>query len=145
MFLFIYGSYMNPKYLREKNIDFINSCKAIMNGYNICFSTKTYDWRQAMIDIEEKNYSSVEGVLYELTDEAMQLFHDLEKVAAKEYERIFVDINVGKGPNVDAYTYISTKKDGYFRPSDEYMNVIIEGAELNGLSNDYLEYLMALK
>ena len=113
MFLFVYGPYMNPKYLREKNIDFISSCKAILNGYKSCFSTRTDDWGQAMIDIEEKNYSSVDGVLYELTDEAaMLLLRDFEKTAAKEYEKILVDINVGKGPNVDAYTYISTKKNG---------------------------------
>ena len=58
-------------------------------------------------------------------------------------EKILVDINVGKGSNIDAYTYISTRKDGYFRPSDEYMNVIIEGAKLNGLSNDYLASLIS--
>jgi cation transport regulator ChaC len=141
MFVFVYGSSMNPKYLKEKNVDFINACKAIMNGYNICFSTKTDDWRQAMIDIEEKNYSSVEGVLYEVTDEAMQLFDDLENVSTEEHDKIFVDINVGKGPNVDAYTYICRRKDGHFRPSDKYMDVLVEGAELNGLSSNYIKSL----
>jgi hypothetical protein len=113
MLLFVYGPYVSPKYLSEKSIDFISSCKAILNGYKSYLSTRTDDWGQAMIDIEEKNYSSVEGVLYELTDEAaMLMLHDFEKTVAKEYERILVDINVGKGPNVDAYTYISTKKVG---------------------------------
>jgi len=142
MLLFVYGPYMNPKYLIDKGINFNNApLKALLYGYEICFSTKTCDWKSAMIDIKEKKDGKVEGVLYDISDETINFFDDLENVNGGKHSRINVLVETIAGLSAPAYTYFSPVKDGNFHPSPEYIDLIIEGAQLNKLSPDYIDFI----
>jgi gamma-glutamylcyclotransferase (GGCT)/AIG2-like uncharacterized protein YtfP len=139
MLLFVYGPYMNPKYLLERGVSISNARRAILKGYDLCFSTRTGDWKCAMIDLKEAKDKKVEGVLYEIDDSTMSIFDHHEKVGEGKHQRIEVDVETEGDPNIKAYTFICPKKEGDFIPSQEYLNVILEGARLNKLSKEYIE------
>jgi hypothetical protein len=64
----------------------------------------------------------------------LKIFDDLEKLPEGEHERIQVIVETQKGELEHVYTYICPHKEGYFRPSKEYIDLIVEGALINKLS-----------
>ncbi len=141
MCLFVYGPYMNPKYLYERGIEIISSKRVFLRDYDICFSTKTNDWKNAMIDIIESEGNKVEGVLYGIDYDSMKIFDELEKLSAGKHQKINVEIETENGSIIEAQTFISTKKEGNYKPSKKYIDIIIEGAKINNLSSQHIEYL----
>ena len=132
---------MNPKYLKEKGIAYKSAYAAILYDHGICFSTKTNDWKIAMIDLVEKKGENIEGVLYDVSDDVIKVFDGLEKVSDNKHNRIKVKVKSKDGNIYEADTFISSRKDGDFIPSKEYIDVIIGGAQINGLSGKYIDYL----
>jgi gamma-glutamylcyclotransferase (GGCT)/AIG2-like uncharacterized protein YtfP len=132
--LFVYGPYMNPKYLDMHGIKYLRSQKAILLDYDICFSSKIDNWKFALIDIIEKIGHRVEGVVYEIDSNALQILDQLEEISEKRHDRIEVGIIAEGGQVSKAYTYVCPTKEGRFRPSKEYIDIIIEGANINNLS-----------
>ena len=132
---------MDPKYLNERGMAYKSAHAAILCDYGICFSTRTNDWKIAMIDLVEKKGGSIEGVVYDISDDAIRVFDDLEKVADNNHRRIKVRVKSKEGNIYDAETFISSKRDGEFKPSKEYIDVIIEGAQINRLSQKHIDYL----
>ncbi len=141
MQLFVYGPYMNPKYLKGKGINIINSQKAVLKDYSICFSTKTNDWKYAMIDIKESMGSKVEGVLYDIDDNAMNTFDNHENIKSGTHNKIKVKVETEKKEAIEAYTFTSPHKEGDLIPSNEYLKVIVDGAVLNSLSTEYINFI----
>jgi len=45
--IFVYGLYMNPKYLDQKGITYFSEWRSFIVGYDICFSTRTDDWKKS--------------------------------------------------------------------------------------------------
>lgn len=132
---------MNPKYLLEKGIMIKGSQRAVLKDYEICFSTKTNDYKLAMVDIKESKGSKVEGVLYDIDDNTMSIFDNHEDIESGKHHRIKVSLETEKRGVIEAYTFISPKKEGDLTPSIEYLNMIIDGAEKNNLSNEYIEFI----
>ncbi len=141
MLLFVYGPYMDPKYLEEKGIKIICMRKSILKDYVICFSTKTNDWKDAMIDLKESKGDKVEGVVYEINDYTMAIFDNHENVTTGKHKRIKLKLETDNNEIIEAYTFISPIKEGEFKPSKEYLDMIIKGARLNNLSDEYIEFI----
>ena len=141
--LFVYGPYMNPKYLDQHGIKYISSRKAILLDYDICFSSTIDNWKLALIDLIKKKGHRLEGVAYEIDSYALQAFDKLEKVFEKEHNRIAVAIISDDGPINKAYTYMCPIKKGSFQPSSEYIELIIEGARLNNLSEEHILHIQS--
>ena len=139
--IFVYGPYMNPKYLDQKGITYYNDYKASIVDYDVCFSTRTDDWKKAMIDLNEREENKLEGVVYEIDSKALKIFDDLEKLPEGEHERIQVIVETQKGELEHVYTYICPHKEGYFRPSKEYIDLIVEGALINKLSRSHIDHI----
>jgi hypothetical protein len=55
----------------------------------------------------------------------LKIFDDLEKLPEGEHERIQVTAETQKGELEHVYTYICPHKEGYFRPSKEYIDLIV--------------------
>ena len=141
MLLFVYGPYMNPKFLQEKGINIKHSERAVLKDYEICFSTKTNDYKIAMIDIKESKGKRVEGVLYDISDSVMDIFDNHEMIRYGKHDRIMVNLMTETNEAKKAYTFISPIKEGNYVPSAEYLNVIIEGAKLHNLPDEYIEFI----
>ena len=45
--IFVYGPYMNPKYLDQKGITYCSEHKLSIVDYDVCFSTRTDDWKKS--------------------------------------------------------------------------------------------------
>jgi len=139
--IFVYGPYMNPKYLDQKGITYYGEHKSSIVDYDICFSTRTDDWKKAMVDLKERKGNRLEGVVYEIDSEALKIFDDSEKLPEGEHERIQVTAETQKGKLEHVYTYICPHKEGYFRPSKEYVDLIVEGALINKLSKSHIDHI----
>ena len=140
-YLFVYGPYMNPKYLDQHGIKYLSSKKASLVDFDICFSSRINNWKFALIDIIEKIGHRVEGVVYEIDSNALQILDQLEKISEKNHDRIEVDIISEGGQVSKAYTYVCPTKEGRFRPSKEYVDIIIDGAKINNLSEEYILHI----
>ena len=141
MLLFVYGPYMNPKYLEDHGLRINHSQRAFLHGYEICFSTLTNDWRVAMVDIAEAPGEKLEGVLHDVANEAIEIFDDLERLAEGKHKRITAKVELQSGKVVEGCTFTSTIKSGAFKPSTKYIDVIIQGAAANALSPKHIDYL----
>jgi cation transport regulator ChaC len=139
--IFVYRPYMNPKYLDQKGITYHGAYKSSIVDYDICFSTRTDDWKKAMVDLKERKGNKLEGVVYEIDSEALTIFDDSEKLLEGEHERIQVTAETQKGELEHVYTYICPHKEGYFRPSKEYIDLIVEGALINKLSESHIDHI----
>ena len=120
MFLFVYGPYMNTRYLEKREIAYSSARKAVLKNFRISFTTKTNDWKKAMIDIVNDETSEIEGVLYEIDDQSGKILDELEKVSLGKHRRIKVEVILGGGERVAADTFESCVKEGEFKPSKKY-------------------------
>ena len=132
---------MNPKYLDQHGIKYYRSEKGILHDYEICFSTKADNWKKALIDLNENKGHRLEGVVYEIDRQALSLFDDIEGISEGKHHRIDVPVENAQGAVERAFTYICPLKEGYFKPSKEYVDLIVEGAQINTLSDEHVEYI----
>ncbi len=94
-----------------------------------------------MIDLEEKKGHRLEGVVYQIDSNALKIFDNLEKVSEGKHDRIEVEVLTTDGTIKKAVTYICPVKEGHFKPSKEYMDLIVEGAQLNNLSEEHIAHI----
>ena len=94
-----------------------------------------------MVDIDEAPGSKLEGVLHDVASEAIAIFDDLECLTEEKHKRISADVEVESGKMVEAFTFISNLKSGRFKPSMEYIEVIVEGAKANAPSSKHIDHL----
>ena len=94
-----------------------------------------------MIDIKESKGNKLEGVLYDITDDTAVIFDNVEKVSQGKHKRIGVRVENMQGDIIETQTFISTVKQEEFAPSKQYIDIIIEGAKINRLSGQHINYL----
>ena len=89
--------------------------------------------------------AEVFGVLYELGHDDLAHVDLTEGVLIGNYERVEIAIVplVAAGPS-RAFTLISDKRSADLRPSDRYMALLIEGAEVHGLPPEWIAMLRAV-
>jgi hypothetical protein len=85
------------------------------------------------------------GVAYEITAEDLAHVDLTEGVLIGNYERVEIAIEslVGDGPT-RAFTLTSGKRSPELIPSDRYLAILIEGAELHGLPMEWIAMLRAV-
>jgi hypothetical protein len=100
---------------------------------------------KGVASICENLNSYVEGVVFELTSADWDSLDRCEGVP-DSYIRKLVVISINGGKEIEAETYIANPMEGYpFKPAKLYMDLIIRGAEENGLSKDYIERLKKIE
>lgn len=111
-------------------------------GYEICFPRKSSSRQEkGVASICEKPGAFVEGVLFQLTNSDRNRLDEYEGVP-DSYTRKLVTISMNSGNETVAETYLANIMEGSpYEPSKAYMDLIIEGAQENGLSVDYIEKL----
>jgi hypothetical protein len=86
------------------------------------------------------------GVLYEISHADLAHVDLTEGVLIGNYARIeipVVPLAASDGP-ARAYTLVSDKRSADLRPSDYYMGLLIEGAEIHGLPPEWIAMLRAV-
>lgn len=143
---FAYGSNMNLAQMKSRCPGARKIRNGSLNGYEICFPTKSSSrLGKGVASVCEKIGAYVEGVLFELTDSDWKRLDKFEDVP-NSYVRKAVTISLNDGGTTEAETYVANPMEGgVFKPSKEYMDLIIHGAEENELSKNYIEFLREIE
>ena len=141
MYYFAYGSNMDQNRLEErikrKNL---KRQIAILKNYCLMFN-KIGDDGYGRANIE-RNDEKVVGVLYELSKEELKTLDSIEK----GYERTTLNVKLISVGEVDSEIYIASadKINNMLKPTKEYLNHLIKGADqhkLHDVDKNYVKML----
>jgi gamma-glutamylcyclotransferase len=149
---FAYGSNMLQSRLQERVPQFRVRGVAMLSGYLVNYSKKGTKDNSGKFNIESVSKGTVYGVLFEIPTELMK---ELDKAEGffrvnPHYDKISVVVNLcDSGRQYTATTYIGTPRfrapRGYLKPTDEYADFIIRGAEEAELPAAYVQHLHTAK
>ena len=125
---------------------------AVLDNYRLCFPIFSEYFGGGIADIVYDPGKYVAGALYELNDAELKVLDT--KVGRKLdptgkeigiYKRIEVKIApLGKGEPVKAITYQGVSVEKYhIPPTKHYMDLLIAGAYMHGLSMMWISYLQS--
>jgi hypothetical protein len=142
MIYFAYGSNLNLSQMKARCPGAKKIGIGRLHGYEICFPRKSSSRQgKGVASICEKPGTFVEGVLFQLTNSDWNRLDEYEGVP-DSYARKLVTISMIGGKKIVGETYLAnTMEGGPFKPSKVYIDLIIQGAQENGLSVDYIEKL----
>ncbi|WP_333785376.1 gamma-glutamylcyclotransferase family protein [Thermocrinis sp.] len=137
---FAYGSNMNLKQMRERCGD---SWKKIgvgyVEGYKLVFDGPSSKWNGGVANLVQDPTGRVWGVLFEL--ESFECL-DLHEGYPGVYDRKEVSVVVPElGQVLKAVAYVRPKPREIRKPSERYLNTVIEGAKENSLPEDWIKFL----
>jgi hypothetical protein len=134
---FVYGSNLLEEQLcfrlNDLNEIYLQKVRCSLDGYNFLYNKKSIDGTSKG-NIEANPNEKVEGVAILLLENKLNEF--IEKWE-KGYEKLEVSI-IANNEEFKAYTCISYQKTELL-PSEEYVMRIVNGAEENGLPQEYIE------
>jgi cation transport regulator ChaC len=135
---FAYGSNLNKDQMCERVGGYYEAKKALLKDYEIVFSGFSPRWGGGIATIRKRGGEVVHGVLYLLDEKAIRILDKYEGVP-KKYERILVKVITEKNELLDAYTYILKNHSRLNKPSQRYIQTIIEGLIQHGYENKIIE------
>lgn len=143
MHYFAYGSNCNPVVMKRKGVDYSSRRRAVLHRYRLLFNKKAY--RESLPDsigfanINEDPEGTVEGVLYDICDEHLDLLDQSER-HPDHYMRIHVVVESDDGP-IECFAYQAQpdKLAAGLVPSRNYLDHILAADDF--LSRQYYEAL----
>lgn len=137
---FAYGSNMNLKRMEEMCPGRRPLGIATLHDYLLAFRYPSTTWAGGGVcDIVRCKGSLVWGVLFEVSEADLQALDDYEDVAQGGYRRLSVAVNLeGFLHNAISYEVVE-KLPHNLRPTERYLDLVIAGAEQNGLPRGYIE------
>lgn len=139
IFYFAYGSNMNLDRMNDRcgQDNFTDLGQGILAGYDFYFYQRGY------ANIKEKASQEVEGVLFKINSQCLR---DLDQVEGYPniYQRRVVKVSFDQ-KMILAQVYLVENDQSTAKPSDEYYQVVLSGAESHGLSEHYVNKIKSLK
>jgi gamma-glutamylcyclotransferase len=150
---FAYGSNMNSADLKnwckgkKAIINLTNPRAAVLKDFKVAFTHKSESRKGGVADIVRAEGEEVWGVLFE-TDESSLKWIDKKEgwigdLASSVYKRVRVEVFLDGEKPIEAMTYEVIRK-GSYKPSQEYLEVILKGAEDHQLPRDYVDKMRKL-
>lgn len=143
---FGYGSNMNLASLKAKGVVPLHSQRATLKGWRLRFNVEHFFKHEGGVgNIENTNNQSdvVCGVLHHLPDSALDFLDDAEAYGYG-YDRVEVCVTseCQHHQNI-ATTYVGMPEfiNEDCRPSQRYLNIVVNGAQQAGLSTEYIAAL----
>lgn len=140
---FAYGSNMNFKQMQDRcsNNNFIN--KAYLEGYRFVYDGKSEKRKGAVANVIRDDESEVWGGIFEITKKELSHLNCKEGFYSKKdhrniYDRDFFRFYFENKEPCYAFIY-HREKQARGVPSEEYKNIIIEGAKDCGLPENYIK------
>lgn len=158
MYYFAYGSNLNARAVADwcrhhghRPLQLRGGKPTILDNYRMCFPIFSEYWGGGIGDIVYDPGKYTAGVLFDLTEAEMKVL-DL-KVGRKlegdkevgVYSRIDVKVApMGRGESFNATTYQGVNIEKYhIPPTQNYMDLLIQGAYSHGLSMMWIAYLQS--
>jgi len=140
---FGYGSNINLVSLRAKGVKPISSQRAVLHGWKLKFNVQHWFHHEGGVgNIEPATKDDkVEGMVHICQNEHLASLDAVESYGVG-YDRVIVEPATENGL-AKAWTYVGLPaflNDGLF-PTQRYLNIIIKGAEVAGLSESYIDKL----
>lgn len=115
-----------------------------LKGYKLEFTHYSETRKGGTADIiKNSSDSKVWGVLFEIDDSSLDNLDKKEGTKKEVYRRIEVTVYDEEGNSFAALTYEVAKRE--FKPSKEYLDIIIEGAKEHNLPREYIESLKKIE
>ncbi|ARI77332.1 gamma-glutamylcyclotransferase [Halobacillus mangrovi] len=137
---FAFGSCMDQERFRSGKVDHlfknVLGCGKL-DGYDLTFSHHKHDGGRA--DIIEKQGTRVEGIVYEISHEALHYLYKREGVYSNGYRPVVVEVELNN-QLVSALSFTVIEKDTDLTPPLHYAREIHRGGSPY-LSADYIESL----
>lgn len=140
---FAFGSNMDTAQMKERGVHFRNAKKVFLRNYKLAFDYPSPRYGGAGVaDIVLSPGSTVEGVLYQLSEDDLKKLDHFEGVAQGVYRRKDVAVEDQDGFRQRAICYeVIEKSDTFISPSKRYIEKLIRGAGVHYLSPSYIEKL----
>uniref|UniRef100_A0A674NXN6 Gamma-glutamylcyclotransferase b n=1 Tax=Takifugu rubripes TaxID=31033 RepID=A0A674NXN6_TAKRU len=144
---FAYGSNLLKERLQLKNPSAIVHCVARLKDYKLVFGNHkglaSDRWHGGVATIEHSPGDEVWGVVWKMNISDLESLDDQENVMLGAYSPVELSVKT-KGQEINCRTYIMNSCV-YAPPSPQYLQVIVMGAQQNGLPKYYQEKLRAIK
>lgn len=138
-YYFAYGSNMSQKQMEERcgEGSFKALGRAFLKGYRLVFDGFSERWGGAVANVVPSEGGVVWGVLYDVSEKCIKTLDEREGVSSGTYGRVLVEVCSEEGKSFTAYTYLREPlEEG--KPSERYIERLLEGAEAVGLPEDYV-------
>lgn len=129
MLYFAYASNLSKEYMMSRCPDAIPIKKAHLEGFSLTFNE--------LADIIENKGEKVEGALYVISKEELEILDTLEGYPDL-YDRIIVEVKDDKNNTYEAIAYTMIEKD-IVSPPEKYYNILLEGYKDWDLAVENLE------
>lgn len=140
MLYFAYGSNLDAGQIKFRCPSSKPKFKIRLDGYRLEFNKYSSLWSGGVADVVEDSDSYVWGMVYDLSLDDLRKLDDYEDGYFKEKINI-----IYKKKNMEVYIYKVINKQTYFKPSEKYINLIIESAKRYRFPKDYIKFLMSFK
>jgi gamma-glutamylcyclotransferase (GGCT)/AIG2-like uncharacterized protein YtfP len=145
MYYYAYGSNLSTRYLRHSCPSATFVMKADLPNFQVEFRHYSEKRQGGISSIVEAPGQLVQGVIYEVPEEELLDLDILESVPQGLYSRDAFLVLGEDGQWHRADLYRVANPTGPYRPSKEYLEDMIEGAQEHGLTPDYTARLVALR
>ncbi|CAJ1061853.1 gamma-glutamylcyclotransferase-like [Xyrichtys novacula] len=143
---FAYGSNLLKERLQLRNPSATVFCVAQLKDYKLVFGNykglASERWQGGVATIEHSPGDEVWGVVWRMNTSDLESLDSQENVTLGAYSPAQLAVKA-KGQDLSCRTYIMNSCV-YAPPSPQYLQVIMMGAEQNGLPKDYQEKLRAI-
>jgi gamma-glutamylcyclotransferase (GGCT)/AIG2-like uncharacterized protein YtfP len=141
---FAYGSNLSKQRMQMRIGETSIARIGTLAGYQLAFRKFT-DSNNTYATIIPNPGTVVHGVAYLCDEIAIQKLDRFEGVAEGCYRREMIDIMAETGESIRCYVYVGAATlDGDSRPSIEYLNWILTGAQEHGLPLDYIQWIKSI-
>ncbi|XP_051576199.1 gamma-glutamylcyclotransferase-like [Myxocyprinus asiaticus] len=144
---FAYGSNLLKERLQLKNPSAIVYCVARLKDYKLAFGNhkglKSLRWHGGVATIEYSPGDEVWGVVWRMNISDLESLDSQENVKMGTYSPMEVSVSAS-GQDLNCRTYMMNSCV-YGPPSPQYLQVIVMGAEQNGLPEEYQEKLRSIE
>ncbi|XP_051575408.1 gamma-glutamylcyclotransferase-like isoform X2 [Myxocyprinus asiaticus] len=144
---FAYGSNLLKERLQLKNPSATIYCVARLKDYKLVFGNHkgllSLRWHGGVATIEHSPGDEVWGVVWRMNMSDLESLDSQENVMMGTYSPTEVSVS-SSGLDLNCRTYIMNSCV-YAPPSPQYLQVIVMGAEQNGLPEEYQEKLKSIE
>lgn len=143
IYYFGYGSNMNLISLKAKGVTPHLCIPSVLEGWRLTFSVPDFFKIEGGTgNIEPEPGHIVHGVLYQCDQKDLASLDEIEALGIC-YERKKLVVRNYQGETFQAFVYIGIKSrmENHHKPSQRYLNILIQGATKSGLDPSYIETL----
>jgi len=142
MYYFAYGSNMNREQMKKRCPTGRFLKRARLLGYKFVYDGHSSMRNGAVANIIKSENGTVWGVIFEIDDECIKNLDRYEGFP-RSYQRRCVGVDDEGGNTYQAVVYLR-KPQEIGKPSDEYRDILLEGARDCGLPESYIKDFLKL-